>query len=229
MSDLSRWDLVDSFSAKEAACLALGFDPNDPNAPAWKIEPIVRAMRKHYEMCAAFVVINRRTDPTDPDGVKVEISRPAADLIGKKLMFQWLSSEAGSVCQDHAEEIHRLTLWFESEQFLRSQLTKYFAGVGIEPKYRFDATQRESDGAKVNEPRIERPASIIETRINRLFEIARQLGYEPPQLPARDGKSPGPKAKIKDLALREPALFTESTFQAAWEKSGLKDGGVRRP
>lgn len=60
---------------------------------------------------------------------------------------------------------------------------------------------------------------------SRILELLKDQGYEPLKLSQRKPGKPGPKAEIRTLALNEPALFTKSSFEKAWERL-RNDGAV---
>jgi hypothetical protein len=51
-----------------------------------------------------------------------------------------------------------------------------------------------------------------------VLEMINELGYEPVSLPKNSPGKSGIKATIRDQALKEPALFTESTFESTWKR-----------
>lgn len=56
------------------------------------------------------------------------------------------------------------------------------------------------------------------TQEERIIELLRAQGHNPRLLPKREDGKRGAKADIKVLALREPALFSESSFIKAWDR-----------
>ena len=58
---------------------------------------------------------------------------------------------------------------------------------------------------------------------NRIVELLRKQGHDPLKLPSRMPGKPGHKAEIRMMALLEPALFTQKTFDTAWQR--LRDAG----
>ena len=72
----------------------------------------------------------------------------------------------------------------------------------------------DGDGpVKPNAPGLKQPAQE-----NRILELLKSKGNDPLKLPDRQRGKGGPKAAIKKLALLEPALFTNKTFDTAWER-----------
>lgn len=224
--NLSRWDLVDEFTAKEAACLILGLDAHDPAAPTWAVEPILKRMRESYERTAICMVLDLQQDKNNQEGLKV---RNFMELMGRKLMFFYFETERQSGDLRPTDEVtDRLCKWFDQDTFRRPEIARWLSLFSIESKYPFDPSQQPERGTESIKTNSERPIPIIEARVKRLQEIATGLGFQVPNLPERVGKQPGPKARIKELALKDAALFTAATFEQAWQKSGLKDGGVKR-
>jgi|TARA_B110000971_G_scaffold154701_1_gene158118 hypothetical protein len=63
----------------------------------------------------------------------------------------------------------------------------------------------------------------------RIIELLKAQGHDPLFLPARKKEGPGVKAFIKVIALREPALFSDSSFNKAWDRlSGRKEIAVSK-
>ena len=60
---------------------------------------------------------------------------------------------------------------------------------------------------------------------SRILELLTAQSYDPLKLSKRSPGKPGPKAEIRTLALTEPALFTTSSFDKAWERL-RNDGAV---
>lgn len=57
----------------------------------------------------------------------------------------------------------------------------------------------------------------------RILELLFEQGYEALRLPPRVQGKRGTKAAIKRLALSEPAVFTDKSFELAWQR--LRDAG----
>ena len=67
-------------------------------------------------------------------------------------------------------------------------------------------------------------ASKMRAQEVRIIELLKAQGHDPLFLPARKKEGPGVKAFIKVIALREPALFSDSSFNKAWDRlSGRKE------
>lgn len=78
------------------------------------------------------------------------------------------------------------------------------------------ATPQESIAEKV-------PATVVkiskqQAQEVRILELLRAQSYEPLALAPRASGKPGPKAEIRTLALTERKLFTEKSFEKAWER-----------
>jgi len=53
---------------------------------------------------------------------------------------------------------------------------------------------------------------------SRIIELLKAQGYDPLNLAQRAPGRPGPKAEIRTLALSEKALFSDRSFEKAWER-----------
>jgi hypothetical protein len=52
----------------------------------------------------------------------------------------------------------------------------------------------------------------------RILELLKSNGYDPLKLAQRTPGKPGPKAEIRSLALTDQTLFTQNSFNKAWER-----------
>lgn len=233
--NLSRWDLADEFTANEAACLMLGFDPHNPDAPTWAIEPILKRMRESYRRTAIGIVLSLQEDKDSPEGLKVS---NFMELMGRELTFFYLETDRQSSDLRPSDEVMtRLSAGFEQDTFRRPEIARWLSLFQIESKYQFDMT---SAPEQTSEPKTLAPeptqivrSSKVEMRARRLVEIAIGCGFSTPNLPSRVGRNPGPKAQILAEALKHKDLrFTPSTRKAAWEfaskRGWLLDGGLTK-
>lgn len=234
--NLSRWDLIDEFTAQQAACLMLGMDPNDPKASTWETEPILIRMRESYQRTAIGIVFKLREDDSNPEGVKMV--GDFMELMGRRLSFFYFETERQAEDVRQADDvITRLSGWFDQEMFRRPELVRWLSLLEIESQYQFDkdaapSVSGESTLQIQEQPKVER-VSIIETRAKRLVLIAKNLGHQVPNLPQRVGRNPGPKAEIlKESLTHKDLRFTPSTAKAAWDfasKEGwLRDTGLAK-
>jgi hypothetical protein len=58
------------------------------------------------------------------------------------------------------------------------------------------------------------PLSKVEQRIRHIEQLAQGMGLNPTKLPD------GAKQRLRKLCLKDPVLFTESTFKKAWNTAG---------
>lgn len=227
-TDLSHWDLVDEFTARETACLIFGMDPNDPRAPTWKVEPLLRRMRESYSRTVAGVVIELTRDPHNPDDLKPS---NFMELMGRGLTFFYLRTERQADELWPVEDaIARLEGSFEQERFSRPEISRWLSLFRIESKYRFDR----SAGPEPSHSEETAAVHIPKMRLQEdwIIEKVRELGHEPDQLPPATSKG-GVKAAVKEHALKYrqrdgKPLFTQSAFSAAWDrlrKEGRIAGG----
>lgn len=56
------------------------------------------------------------------------------------------------------------------------------------------------------------------TQEQRIIELLKDQGHNPRLLPKRDAGKRGAKAEIRSLALHDPALFSKSSFNKAWDR-----------
>lgn len=131
--DLSHWDMVDQLTLKEAACLAVGVDPNlntqTPEAGA-KIALLVREMEKSFDLAvfsARAVLIGNR----DPDETTDSVLMPGS------LPSLLVSMEIRRCIRDRKDfEIENV--YAKSVQtFCRGDLDNWFAEKAFHPIYCF--------------------------------------------------------------------------------------------
>jgi hypothetical protein len=211
----------------------LGFDPNNPNAPTWAIEPILKRMRESYRRTAIGIVLSLQEDKDSPEGLKVS---NFMELMGRKLTFFYLeTNRQSSELRPSDDVMTRLSEGFEQDTFRRPEIARWLSLFQIESQYQFDMTSAPEPTAEPKplapEPTQIAKTSIVEMRAKRLVKIAIGFGYSPPNLPKRVGRNPGPKPKILAESLKHKDLsFTPATSEAAWElasKMGwLRDGGL---
>lgn len=254
MTDLSHWDLVDEFTAREAACLIFGFDPNDPSAPTWKVEPLLKRMRESYSRSAIGVVLYLQSEGEwNPEWEKefeqgfteeeftekwgqdfrggVNISA-FMELMGRRLTFFYLSTERQSSDLRPSEDVMtRLSAEFDQDTFGRPEISRWLALFKIESQYQFDRS-----GAPETSRSAETPAANIpKMRLQEDWIVAkiRELGHNPEQLPPTSHLG-GVKATVKKHALEYRDSNGRSLFPSArtygnvWErlrKEGRIGGG----
>lgn len=254
MNDLSHWDLVDEFTAREAACLIFGFDPNDPSAPTWKVEPLLKRMRESYSRSAIGVVLYLQSEGEwNPEwekdfeqgfteeeftekwgqdfGGAVNISA-FMELMGRRLTFFYLSTERQSSDLRPSEEVMtRLSAEFDQDTFRRPEISQWLSIFKIESKYRFDRScALEPSGSPkthaANTPKMRLQEDWI-------IEKIRELDHNPEQLPPPSHRG-GVKATVKKYALEYRdtngrSLFPSAeTYDNVWErlrKEGRIAGG----
>ncbi len=236
--DLSRWDLVDEFTAREAACLILGFDAHDPNAPTWAIEPILKRMRESYSRTAIGVVLDLQHDKDNPEGVKVS---NFMELLGHKLQFFYLSTERQSSDLRPSEDVMaRLSAGFDQDTFRRPEISRWLSLFQIKSKYQFEKsaeadanvesahTVLSDDGSVLPPDATRREKNVNQKRVaEAILVISHELGYgHPRDMKPHRGKTPGPKQAIlkavradpryKQLPLELNKDGESATFNAAW-------------
>lgn len=150
---VTRWNLVNEFTAREAACLAIGIDPGDPEGAVRKADPVVRRMRQDYGMQLGFatLVLVQDDRSTSQQLPQRQPRPPLEGLVGRRLRSMWLSplDVRGITAR---ESILQLADRFDNEMFSRSEIRDYFESIGLESEYAFDpsrldpASLRDDDG-----------------------------------------------------------------------------------
>lgn len=238
-NDLSRWDLVDEFTAQQAACLILGFDPNNPDAQTWATEPLLIRMRESYQRTVIGVVFKLREDDSNVEGINVV--GEFMELMGRRLMFFYLDTER------HAEDVHqaedainRLSGWFDQEKFRRPEIARWLSLFEIESQYQFDKDAAPSDvngmaddfSSTATASDAVRPEKGANKKALAEAIIAKssELGFDHPRdIKTPKGKTPGPKQKIL-AALRNDARYSHlpltlnadgkcASYNAAWTEA----------
>lgn len=62
------------------------------------------------------------------------------------------------------------------------------------------------------------PVSRRQAQETRILEFLADMNHDPFNLPARKPGARGVKANVREMALREPRLFTGSSFEKAWQR-----------
>jgi hypothetical protein len=143
MSDLSHWDGTASFSADEAAALAVGVDPADPQAQTFKAAPTLARMREGHRIARAFV-----SQVMTPEEFVVGRRNPQwRDALVSELfdLYPDLQKEPWPSDPDRPYELPRRFRGedgnFETQRFARVELHRWFAVVGIKAAYQFCGDQ----------------------------------------------------------------------------------------
>ncbi len=142
MMDLSRWDRINKFTAKEAAALILGYDPIDPEAPLWKTVPVLKEMRAAYEDAVMYVVVTLNQYEGDPNAVSLDTE--GLEFMGESLQSFYISTPKfdEQIFGPLANHVHRFSEWFDScEKFSRPEIVRWLAAKGIKSDYEFDLTR----------------------------------------------------------------------------------------
>lgn len=74
-----------------------------------------------------------------------------------------------------------------------------------------------------HDPELDGPATVAplpkqRAQEDRIIELLKSLKHDPLKLPSKSNGLPGVKAAIKKLALSEKSLFTNKTFDTAWQR-----------
>jgi hypothetical protein len=72
-------------------------------------------------------------------------------------------------------------------------------------------------GSAANEP-AKTPLQRSAVQDQRILQLLRDRGYDPLHLPDRPKVGKGPKALVKLEAVKDRALFTDKSFEKAWER-----------
>jgi hypothetical protein len=218
MIDISHWDFTDVFTAKEAAALIRGLDPNGSDIP--ETDPVLSRIRAAYHKALEWhrVHFSSSLDLDEREELDSMYLQCMAMSTTGIVYEAWMQKDLGS-------QLH-------FQKFSRAELARWLAADGKASKYSFHAStpNAESDQSTA----CNRVPPKGQRQEERIIELLRTKGYDPSQLPKRprQGYGSGVKAEMKSLALREPQLFTESTFNKAWDrlrKNGCIAGGNLEP
>jgi hypothetical protein len=212
MKDLSHWNFDEEFSAKEAALLIRGLDPNDSSIP--DDDPVLRRLRDAYEMAMLELQIHHDS---------------CLDVHTADERQEWLASLEPEMLHSVGMTITDEFLYFEwmfrgmgnnlfGQKFARTELARWLKAIGKTSQYPFDTSlstvkpEPESGNSPVA-PKMQRQEA-------RIIQLLVHNGYEPTKLPdrPRKGHGNGVKSEIQELALKERDLFTLSTFRKAWDR-----------
>lgn len=215
MKDLSHWDFDEEFSAKEAALLIRGLDPNDSSIP--DDDPVLRRLRDAYEKAMLELQIHHDS---------------SLDLHTSDERQEWLATLDPEMLHSTGMTITDEFLYSEwmyrgmgndlfSQKFARTELARWLQAIGKKSQYQFDTA------LPTIKPELEPSKTPVAPKMQRqetrIIELLQANGFDPLELPTRKGRGDGAKSIVKDLAIQERGLFTSSTFDAAWDRL-RKDG-----
>jgi len=232
MDDFSPWDIADIFRLHEAACLIAGVMPLSKRFPdadeiPAAVKPVLKKLSVGYyfgTMLDASEAIDSPQNPkerwlfgiaADPSDVNLVWKHPRGAL------------RKGGTTLDMGATI---LSYLKHAMVSRSELHRWVKAMGIKSAYSFapvaaapeqgtvPAQTAPLSGALVGLPK-QRAQEV------RILELLRDNGYDPLKLAQRKPGKPGPKAEIRTLVLTLPALFTQSSFEKAWERL-RNDGSV---
>lgn len=211
--NLSRWDLIDEFTAQQAACLMLGMDPNDPKASTWETEPILIRMRESYQRTAIGIVFKLREDDSNPEGVKMV--GDFMELMGRRLSFFYFETERQAEDVRQADDvITRLSGWFDQETFRRPELVRWLSLFQIQSQYQFDldaVPENFTEPSVTHKPKMRLQEDWV-------IEQIKARGFDPTNLPESTAKG-GVRSLAWATASHEKKLFpSKSTFDHTWQR-----------
>lgn len=164
MSDLSHWDIATDFTGEQAAALAMGFDPAQPEYVRSPSNPIYERMKWHYNAA------KRLYQEEDQQGDGPTLMDKSEVL--ESIDLQWC------VTSEDPEDGVYFPRWlrdsklsgFEIQRFTRKEIARWLSLVGVKSPYSFDVTQVD---AKSN---VEKPLGLTER--NTLLTIIAALAKE---------------------------------------------------
>jgi hypothetical protein len=115
---------------------------------------------------------------------------------------------------------------FDAQMFERLEIQRWIEAIKIQSEHELKK--------EVPKEQTAAPAPVGDTSVavpkqraqeNEILKLLKTQGYDPLKLEARQPGKPGPKAEIRTLALHSPKLFTQSSFDKAWERL-RSDGAV---
>ncbi len=133
MADLSNWDCVHNFQAREAAALIIGIDPgNVPETEKHRIAPVLRSIWASYVDALDHPDKAREALECDDWGV----------WIFSAVLIHILNVDPTNKAYTDAEAAGRLDLEFQT--FDREQITRWLAAIKMKSVYSFNPAQAEA-------------------------------------------------------------------------------------
>ena len=220
MKDLSHWDFDDEFSAKEAALLIRGLDPNDTDIP--DSDPVLRRLESAYEGALFELKVHHESslEAHTSDERKEWLATLNPELLhctGMTITDEFLYSEW---------MFRRMGDNLGAQKFSRMELARWLKATGRKTLYQFDTALPPVKPEEVNKTPV---PPKMQRQEDRIIELLQTNGFDPLNLPTRNGRGDGAKSIVRKLAEQESDLrFTTSTFDAAWDrlrKEGRLAGG----
>jgi hypothetical protein len=178
MMDLTHWDFADSFSAKEAAALILGVEPDSVGSSLGKCTPIYRRMETQYLDSInshAWMILGGGEE--EPDRYPFNATQ--------------LSSIRALQLNDYEDSIYFLE-WLEDpeaiaftlQQFSRHELVRWLTEIRLKSAYKFDINDAwlEATSTAQDAPQYEKP--LMTSERNQLLKMILGMamdsyGYDP--------------------------------------------------
>ncbi|MES2952197.1 MAG: hypothetical protein V4858_27035 [Pseudomonadota bacterium] len=185
MSDLSHWKFATDFTGEEAAALAVGLDPAQPNYVRTFSKPIYERMERHFEAA------KRLHLEEDVQQWERPPLLPQSDVFESVELQLW----AGSQEEDDGAFFSKWLLddklsGFEAQRFTRKEVARWFSAVGVQSSYSFDSNQIDAKS------KLEKPLGTTER--NTLLTIIAVLAKEAKISIDPPGKSAGYIAGLTD-------------------------------
>jgi hypothetical protein len=135
MSDLSKWDIAIDFTGEQAAALASGFDPEQPEFVHSSSNPIYVCMKRHYN--AAKRLYQEEVQQCD-----------GPPLMDKSEVLESIDLAWGATSEDPENGAY-FPKWlhdtqfsgFEAQRFTRKEIARWLSVIGIKSRYQFDLEQ----------------------------------------------------------------------------------------
>lgn len=145
-TDLLHWNFQNNFSAREAAALILGLDPNSPNIEEWRLDAVLRRMQRDYK-----AILNAHSERYvyDDDEYEheetLELLDEARSLdatlssVWMELLVDFLyedrSDDPDAEFDDWLSDPHQTD--FNSQMFSRREIDRWLKTIGLVSRYEF--------------------------------------------------------------------------------------------
>lgn len=139
MHDLTNWDTTDEFTATEAASLIVGFDPNDPAAPQFKAQPILREIAEGHRVARAMFATPITADEFRRQRASRFFEHALVSVLFDAFpLNQKVSSPGDPDCiYELPRHLRGMAGELAQQHFARAEIARWLGVKGIESKYKF--------------------------------------------------------------------------------------------
>ena len=225
---MSISDQLNEFTFTHAAeLMALGSGSQGTNSVAeTEIKLVKKRVLDAYECSVA--AYEKMLQGDDPAAYKTQ--NPVGGIKSVKMQACERLVEHAPHWDYMSEWIYTNDIDIASQTFSREEIGRWIIENNIPSRYQFIDAQpvvsltpatitkaaRSSQNSGLQEPTVPQQRSAAQN--SAILQIIKNLGHEPQRFPPNPRGKPGVKAEVKQVMLKNSKLFTEKSFEHAWER-----------